>query len=41
MLDQPIALKPDLMASGNRIFHSDEIELNARFKLRCVSMHKR
>lgn len=41
VLDQPIALKPDLMASGNRIFHSDEIELNARFKLRCVSMHKR
>lgn len=41
VLDQPIALKPDLMASGNRIFHSDEIELNAHFKLRCVSMHKR
>eukprot|EP00434_Breviolum_minutum_P012794 symbB.v1.2.011275.t1/scaffold753.1/size277516/11 len=38
VLDQPLTLKPDLHVSGNRILHSDEIELNARFKLRCVSM---
>lgn len=26
--------------AGNRILHSDEIELHARFKLRCLSMRQ-
>ena len=38
--DELLQLKPDLSTSDHRILHSDEVELHARFKLRCLSMRQ-
>eukprot|EP00437_Effrenium_voratum_P029608 CAMPEP_0181409468 /NCGR_PEP_ID=MMETSP1110-20121109/6833_1 /TAXON_ID=174948 /ORGANISM="Symbiodinium sp., Strain CCMP421" /LENGTH=610 /DNA_ID=CAMNT_0023531973 /DNA_START=1 /DNA_END=1833 /DNA_ORIENTATION=+ len=40
VLDQPLILKPHLENSGDKILHSDVVELNARFKLRCVTLRR-
>lgn len=38
VMDRHLVLKPDLATSGGTIMHMDSVELNARFKLRCVSI---
>jgi len=38
VMDRHLVLKPDLAMSGGTIMHTDSVELNARFKLRCVSI---